>query len=122
AAYGEASTRLVEALVGLGRLEEAYRVGEEGRRIVAEVLRKRPGYLAALRSHALLTGDIGDIEQGRLRLRRALELTREFLKDQHEFLKIDPANSVAMQNLAGGSGGVVGILYKTGRSAEALEA
>ncbi len=74
AAYAEASSWQVSALQNLGRNDDARRVGAEASGVAGQVLERRPGHMAALRSRALIEDSLGNSEFDTLHLRRALEL------------------------------------------------
>jgi tetratricopeptide (TPR) repeat protein len=122
AAYTEASAWQVEALQSLGRVDDARRVGEEAALVAGQVLEKRPGHMPALRSRALISGNLSKTEQDSLNLRKALVLTQSAVRDWQNFLKIDPSNAIAWHNLIANSSDVSQILWKIKGDAEGFEA
>ncbi|MGE5615311.1 MAG: hypothetical protein ACM3X5_00205, partial [Bacillota bacterium] len=121
AGYAEASAREVESLMILGKLDEAYAIGQQGAQVASEILKRRPGYLAALRSHSLLLGVMAATDFQRLHMRKAIELTRVMNRDNQEILKIDPGNAVALANMAGGTSDLGDFFERTGHPLEGLQ-
>jgi tetratricopeptide (TPR) repeat protein len=120
AAYTEASAWQVEALQVLGRVDDARRTGEEAAAVAGQVLEKRPGHMPALRARALISGALGQTEQDSLNLRKALVLSQAGVRDWETFLKIDPSNVIAWNNLLASKGNVSAILWKMKGNMEGL--
>jgi tetratricopeptide (TPR) repeat protein len=107
-------------LTGMGRNDEARKMGFEGLEVARQVLDRRPGHMPALRAHALIAGGIARSEAEALRLRKAVQMTEPAVRDWETYLKLDPGNSVAWNNLAANHTGL-GFAYDSlGRSDEAL--
>ena len=100
AAFAEATSWQVSALQSLGRNDDARRIGEEGAQVAGQVLERRPGHMAAIRSRALISNSLADSELDTLHLRKALLLYEESGSDWEAILKIDPSNQIAWNNLA----------------------
>ena len=121
AGYAEASAWLMEALVVADRVDEARRVGEESLKVAAQILDRRPGHMAALRSHALIAGNLTSLEFADLRVRKALELATLSAEDYEAFLKLDPGNTNSRGNLMGSRSAIAGGLESLGQSSAAIE-
>ena len=104
ASYAEASAWQTNVLVNMGRLDQARRVGDEGIRVAGQVLDRRPGYMPALRARALLGDTLAGAELGDLHERKALAWAEQAASDWHAFVKLDPGNQVAWNNLAAALG------------------
>ena len=100
AAYAEASAWQANALVDLGRLEPARQVGEDGIRVAGQVLERRPGYMPALRARALLADTLAGAELSDLHPGKAQALAEQSASDWQSFVKLDPDNQIAWNNLA----------------------
>jgi len=121
AAYAEASAWLMEALgERLGQVDEARKIGEEAARVASQILERNPGHMGARRSHALLVSGLSSIEFGELRVRRALEFARQAESDYLAFVRLDPGNSLAWNNLSGTRVGISNGLESLGRLKESL--
>ena len=121
AGYAEASAWLMEALVVGDRVDEARRVGEESLTVAAQILDRRPGHMAALRSHALIAGSLTYLAFSDLRVKKALELARLGAADYEAFLKLDPGNTNTRGNLMGSRSAVAGALENLGQTTAAIE-
>ncbi len=118
--YAEASGWQMEALRALGRVDDAKRVGEDAVQVATKVLEKRPAYIGALRARALVTSNLSDIEADELHLAKALPLAQDSSRDWESLLKLDPGNTIALNNLGSGYQREGWFLYRTGRVAEAV--
>jgi tetratricopeptide (TPR) repeat protein len=121
AAYAEASGWQMESLRSLGRVDDAKRVGEDAAQVATKVLAKRPAYMGALRARALVASNLADIEADDLHLAKALPLSQGSSRDWEGFLKLDPGNTIALNNVAAGYQREGWFLFRTGRVAEAIE-
>ena len=61
AMFVEATAWQMDALIPLGRIDEARRNGEEARPVANGILEKQPGHMLALRARALLLSNFGDL-------------------------------------------------------------
>ncbi len=100
AGYAEATGWQMDAIRSQGRLADAERIGEEGAQVAGRVLEKRPAYMGALRARALINVNLADIESDQLHLTRSLALGDAGTRDWEDFLKLDPSNVIAWNNLA----------------------
>ncbi|HSS69921.1 MAG TPA: hypothetical protein VLQ46_04625 [Casimicrobiaceae bacterium] len=98
-AYAEASAWQMAALQNLGRNDDVRKIGEEGARVAAQVIEKRPGHMSALRAKALIDDTLAGTEGFDLHLRKALALSLEGARDWEAILKLDPSNQIAWNNL-----------------------
>ncbi len=119
ATYAEATSWQVQSLVSLGRGDEAQRTGKEGLAVAAQVLEKRPGHMQALRAQGLITSPLVSLLTEEMHLAEALALSDVTLRTWQEFVRLDPGNTIAWNNL-----GVVRVnrndtLQAMGRMAEA---
>jgi tetratricopeptide (TPR) repeat protein len=121
AAYAEATSWQVQSLISLGRGDEAQRAGKEGLAVAAQVLEKRPGHMQALRAQGLITSPLVSLLTEEMRLAEALALSELTLRTWQEFVRLDPGNTIAWNNL-----GVVRVnrndtLQAMGRMTEAAD-
>ncbi len=121
ASYTEASAWEMEALVGLGRQEEASRVGEEALRVAGQILEKRPSHMGALRARGLIQSNLAQLEGESLHLKRALPYLEGSTRDWESFVRLDPGNTIAWNNLAADHLASAGTLFGLGRLQEARD-
>ena len=119
--YAEATGWRMEALRSLGRIDEAKSTGEEAAQVATKVLDRRPAYMGALRSRALVTSNLADIEGDDFRYATALPMAQASSRDWESFLKLDPGNAIALNNLSAGYQRESGYLYRIGRLPESIE-
>ena len=100
AAYAEATSWQVQALITLGRGDEAKRAGKEGLAVAAQVLEKRPGHMQALRAQGLITSPLVDLLTEEMHLAEALAMSDVTLRAWQEFVRLDPGNTISWNNLA----------------------
>lgn len=121
AAFAEASSWQVSALQNLGRNDEALRVGEEAANVARQVLERRPGHMAAMRSRALISNSLGDSELDRLHLRKGIALYDASAHDWEAILKIDSTNQIAWNNLGNARLSAAWGLQRSGRLVESQQ-
>ena len=121
AAYAEASSWQVSALQSLGRNDDARRVGAEASGVAGQVLERRPGHMAALRSRALIEDSLGNSEADTLHLQKALELLDSSEHDWEAIVKIDPTNQIAWNNLGNARLQKAWVLWRLGRIGESRQ-
>jgi hypothetical protein len=102
AAYLEATAWYMETLNSQGRYEDVRRAGEEGVKLAAGLLEKRPAHMGALRSRALILSNLGQLERDNLHLAKALELEGASIRDWQTLVQLDPGNVIAWGNMAAG--------------------
>jgi hypothetical protein len=103
AGYAESSAWEAAALVGLGKIDEARRVGGEGIQVAGQVLEARPDHMPALRARALTTDTLAGAEMNDLHRAKAVALGTRGASDWEAFIKLDPSNQIAWNNLAASS-------------------
>ena len=77
--------------------------------------------MGALRARALVASNLSDIEADELHLAKALPMSQGSSRDWESFLKLDPGNTIALNNVAGGYVREGWFQFRTGRVAEAIE-
>ncbi len=105
----------------MGRNDDARRVGEEASGVAGQVLERRPGHMAALRSRALIEDSLGNSEFDTLHLRKALELLDASERDWESIVKIDPTNQIAWNNLGNARLLKAWVLLRLGRIGESRQ-
>jgi tetratricopeptide (TPR) repeat protein len=98
AEYAEAGAWAIEALVTLGRGEEARRVGADAGAVAAKVLEVRPGYLVALRAQNLISSNLAGLAIDDMRDQDALVLIKRGEEASRSLAKFDPGNLIAVSN------------------------
>jgi tetratricopeptide (TPR) repeat protein len=121
AAYAEASATQVDALVALGRMDEARKVGKDAAAVAARILEKRPGHMSALRARGLISGPLSALAADDLQIREAIALTETSARDWEAILRIDPTNNAAFSNLFYRRAAGHLMLFRLGRPREATE-
>lgn len=99
ALFVEATAWEMDALMPLGRMDEARKIGEEARPIANGILEKQPGHMLALRARGLLLSNFGDLMADQLRWKSALPFYAAAAADYKSFLKVDPGNTISWNNL-----------------------
>jgi hypothetical protein len=120
ARFGQSTSWLVEALVQLGRNDDARRVGQEGRDAASRVLERHPTHMTALRARALANGGLADIAANELRRSDAAASSGAAAADWSTLVKVDPANAIAWHNLAANRLTAAWFLSAAGRPRDAL--
>jgi hypothetical protein len=120
AAYAEATSWQMAALEDQGRLADARSRGEEAIRVAGQVLEKRPGHMAALRSRALTTSSLAEIEAASLNLRKSASISASSASDWEDYLRLDPGNAIGWNNLLASQMRTARSLQNLGRTSEAL--
>jgi hypothetical protein len=108
------------ALEDLGKMDEARRIGEEAARIAGQVLEKRPNHMNALRSRALITSSLSEIEGASLNERKSLAYSLPSMRDWRDYLRLDPGNAIAWNNLTAAATRAADSLDGLGRTSESL--
>jgi tetratricopeptide (TPR) repeat protein len=121
AGFAEATSWKVDALSAMGRTDEVVATAEEGRKVASAILDKRPGYMGALRSRALLSSGLAQYSTAELKPRAALAYADSAIRDWENFLKLDPGNAIAQSNIGVSQGAKVLALWNLGRSRECLD-
>ncbi|HET7537190.1 MAG TPA: hypothetical protein VFJ90_12085, partial [Candidatus Didemnitutus sp.] len=121
AAYTETAAWLVEALIRAGRVDEAQKVGQETASVAGRLLEKRPGHTSALRSRAIISGNMAAASVENLRVREALALSESAYRDWDMMARIDPSNTIAKNNQAAASMRSALLLARLGRVRDAAD-
>jgi len=119
--FAEATGWQVEALAAVGRPDEALKTGPEALEVARKVLDWRPNHMPALRAHALISSSLSTIEAESLRMAKAVRLGDSSIADWEAFLKLDPGNAIAWNNLAANNAGIGFGLDVLGKSDAAIE-
>jgi tetratricopeptide (TPR) repeat protein len=115
ALYTELSAWQVGALRALGRIDEARRVADDAIAVAGRILDKRPGNMQALRSRGLILISLAESEEGAMNAQRAIELAEAAIRNWQEFLRIDPTNAIALNNLSASYSQLASASFRTGR-------
>jgi tetratricopeptide (TPR) repeat protein len=118
--YVSASWQYGEALLKLGRADEAAPVLNETIQLADQLLAKRPGHRPALRAKGTATSQLSEIEFGNLQFAEALRRAREALRVQEEVTGLDPGNSGSQNNLRVAKALTSRRLYQLGRDDESI--
>jgi tetratricopeptide (TPR) repeat protein len=98
--YAEANAWRTEALVALGRADEAKRVAEDAEAVADKVLAQRPGYRLALHAQQLLVGQLAGASMLNLDPLNAIPNAKRAVQISLTLLEFDPGNIVTTNNLA----------------------
>ena len=115
AAFAEATSWQVSALQSLGRHDDARRIGEEGAQVAGQVLEKRPGHMAAIRSRALISNSLARFRARQTSSWQGLALYEASARDWEAIVKIDPSNQIAWNNFANARMQTAWALQREGR-------
>ena len=118
--YAEADAWEVEALVGLGRNDEARHLAEDGVAVADKVLGRRPGYRLALHAEGILLSNLASIAQDDLDPKAALRLSERNEQVSLTLVKLDPGNVVSWNNLGVTDSNVSDMYGSAGQLREAL--
>ena len=99
ALFGEATNWLMDSLENLDRRAEARRLGEEALRVADAILEKRPGHMTALRAQALLASNLASSLGSDGHVREAIAQAEKAVRGWESFVRIDPGNHIAWNNL-----------------------
>jgi tetratricopeptide (TPR) repeat protein len=120
AAYAEATSWQVQALINLGRGDEAKRDGKEGLAVARQVLDQRPGHIQALRAQGLITSPLVGLFNDEMRLAEALAMSDTTVRAWREFVRVDPGNTISWSNLAVAHFNRADTLQLMGKTAEGV--
>jgi tetratricopeptide (TPR) repeat protein len=99
AEYAQSAGFQIEALVTLGRGEEARRIGADAGAVAQKVLALRPGYLQALRAESLIAANLGSLAVNDMREEDAITLLKNGEEASRALVQRDPGNTIAISNL-----------------------
>ena len=118
--YAEANAWRVDALVSLGRIDEAKRVAEDAVAVAEKVLAQRPGYRLALHAQQLLVGQLAGASMYDLDPLAAVANAKRAVQISLTLLDFDPGNIVTTNNLAVARAGMGDVYWTAGRMHEAM--
>ena len=87
-----------------------------------QVIERQPGYRLALHAQQVILCSLATLAYNELNPREALRMGLREVQVADAVLKLDPNNTVSMNNLASARGDVVGALWAAGRSSSAAAA
>jgi tetratricopeptide (TPR) repeat protein len=119
--YAEAGAWEMNALIGLGRFDDALAAGNKVADIAAKVVELRPDYRGALHAYQIIENSLGDVEVRQLRP----EAARPYLERSESIalaqVKLDPKNTVAINNLGVLYGSMGDVAWMTGRTQDGVD-
>jgi tetratricopeptide (TPR) repeat protein len=118
--YAEANAWRVEALISLGRPDEAQRIAEDAVATADKVLAQRPGYRLALHAQELLVGQLANIAVSNLKPMEGLSNAKRAVQISLTLLEFDPGNIVTTNNLSVARTYLGDLLWAAGRVRDAL--
>jgi AAA+ ATPase superfamily predicted ATPase len=120
AVYAESGAWLVSALAQLGRNEEARRDGLDALAIADKVVEQRPGYRLALHAAQIIQSDLAQVATNELDPQEAQRLQQRGAEISVTLLKLDPANTVNINNAGVADQGIGDALWAMGKLREAI--
>jgi hypothetical protein len=121
ALFVEAAAWQMTSLQALDRTDDARRIGEEARSVGDGVLARQPGHMLALRARGLLLSRLGELEGTRFRFKESLPYLVAAAQDYEAYLKVDPGNTIAWNNLGAQYSTLALYTEGTGQPREALK-
>ncbi len=118
--YAEANAWRGEALLRLGRVDEARRVAEDANAVAEKVLTQRPGYRLALHAQQLLVGQLANAALYNLDPLSALVDAKRAVQISLTLMDFDPSNIVTRNNLSVARTFLGDTYWTAGRLGEAL--
>jgi AAA+ ATPase superfamily predicted ATPase len=120
AVYAESGAWLVSALAQLGRNDEARRGGLDALAIADKVVEQRPGYRLALHAAQIIQSDLAQVANNELDPKEAMRLQQRGAEISVTLLKLDPANTVNINNAGVADQGIGDALWAMGKLREAI--
>ncbi len=120
ARYAEAGTWQTQALVALGRNEEARQAGSDASATAARVLELRPNYLQALRAQEIALGALGSLALMEMRPTDAMRAGEGDLHNAIILVQLDPTNTISINNLGSVRQSLGDAYWATGQVADSL--
>jgi hypothetical protein len=99
ALYAESASWAVNAMVALGRNDEAKRLGVDTLAVADKVLEQRPGYRLALHAEQIVEGCLSQVAQAELDPAEAVRINDRNMQVSLALLKLDPNNTTSINNL-----------------------
>jgi len=118
ALFGEATNWLMDSLENLDRRAESRRLGEEAIKVADAILEKRPGHMTALRAQALLASNLAGVMASDGYMPEAIAYSEKAVQGWESFVRIDPGNHIAWNNLGASNTGLGFANEAVGRLAE----
>jgi len=118
--FAEADAWRVEALLRLGRVDEARRVANEAVAMADKVLAQRPGYRLALHAQQLLVGQLAGLSMLELDPLAAIPNGKRAMQISLTLQDFDPGNIVTTNNLAVARTFLGDMYWTAGRMRESL--
>jgi hypothetical protein len=120
AEYAEAAAWLVNALVNLGRVDEARSVGTDAIQVADRLLEMRPGYRLALHAEQIMEANLSDAAASDLNPTESLRFSERDQQISLTLLSLDPNNISSVHNLGLAYQATGSALWSTGRLREGL--
>jgi tetratricopeptide (TPR) repeat protein len=118
--FAIATAWTMSALNSSDRIDESLRVGNEGRRVAAQVLQRQPTNLLALRARGLIAERLGQAYGERRQFGQKLAMDDASAEDWLSVLRVDPTNAVAASNLGNERLLAADALFELGRPRESV--
>jgi len=118
--YADTADSQARHLMGLGRLEDAARLGREVYDIAEAVLARRPGDLRSMSNRALAADLLGRIALRRGDFATALEFATRSEEASEDIVRFNPSDLVSWVFLVRAGNRTADVLYEQGRLREAL--
>ena len=118
--YAEANAWRSEALMALGRYDEAGHVAEDAGAVADKVLAQRPGYRLALHAQQLLVGQLSILSIINLDPLAAVANAKRAVQISLTLLEFDPGNIVTTNNLGVARTNLGDVYWTAGKLREAL--
>jgi hypothetical protein len=118
--YAEASAWMVNGLIGLGRNDEAHKLGIEAIAIADKVLEQRPGFRLALHAEEVVEGGLTTVALNDLDPAESLRIAKLDDRTSETLLRLDPKNTVSNNNMSVAHSSEGDALWAAGRLREAL--
>jgi len=119
--YAEAATWESQALVALGRNDEARQMGTETSAIADKVLQARPNYLLALRAQEITQTVLANLAQQEMRPADAIRAGEVSLRNSIALVQLDPTNTISINNLSVSRHSLGDSYWQAGQIQEALQ-
>ncbi len=119
--YAEAGAWRTQALVYLGRNDQARGVGTDAVAVAQKVLERRPGYRLALHAQQIIESEFGALASADLNPPEAARAAQRAEAVSATILRLDPDNTTSINNLAVAELDTGDDLWAAGRLREGLQ-